>query len=398
MGLLRDLYRGDNRIDFPRLWPRMLVASAVLVLIGVGALYFRGLQLGIDFEGGTVYELDAPGVTVPDAREVLVAEGYGNARIQTTQGGRVRVQTDIEDPAEAAALGAVLAEEIGPIESLEQVGPTWGEEITEKAVSALVWFFVVLALYIAVRLEWRMSIGALVAVVHDILLSVGVYALFQFEVTPGTVVAFLTIMGYSMYDTVVVYDKVKDVEARLGPSGKYTYTELMNFAMNRVLMRSVNTTITSMIPVVSIVVVGSLLLGATTLQEFGIALLVGLLVGAYSSVSVAAVVVVRLKEREPRYREIRQRVEARGGTGSRMIDRDEATGVAAGAGGRPSRPGGRTAAGASRSTSAGRSSEPVDAVAVADIPAPGAGLDPPSGPSPAAGSVIPPRPRKKRRR
>ena len=140
--------------------------------------------------------------------------------------------------------------------------------------------------YIAVRLEWKMAVGALIAVAHDIVISVGLYAVFQFEVTPATVIAFLTIMGYSLYDTIVVYDKVRDVGGRLTVTGRYTYSEMMNQSMNQVLMRSINTSITSVLPVLSMLLIGSVFLGALTLQEFAIALLIGILVGTYSSIFV----------------------------------------------------------------------------------------------------------------
>ncbi|MCU0274093.1 MAG: protein translocase subunit SecF [Acidimicrobiales bacterium] len=378
MGLLKDLYTGDNRIDFPKWWPRLLVLSAVLVVISVGALVVRGLNLGIDFEGGTVYEVTSD-ASVADARTVLEDAGYEEARIQTVEGGRLRIQTGIEDPQEAARLGTLLSEELGPVESLEQVGPTWGDEVTEKARNALVWFFVILTIYIAVRLEWRMAIGALVAVVHDIVLSVGVYAVFQIEVSPGTVVAFLTIMGYSLYDTVVVYDKAKSIEGRLGATGKYTYTEMMGLAMNRVFMRSINASLTSLLPVLSILIVGSYILGASTLREFGWALFVGLIVGAYSSLTIAAVTVIALKEREPRYREIRERLAARGVTSARMIEREDAL---LGAG-----------AAAARSARGGVRREPTAAGAPPADPS--AEERPPATPAPTG--AIPPRPRKKKR-
>jgi preprotein translocase subunit SecF len=170
-----------------------------------------------------------------------------------------------------------------------------------------------------VRLELRMAVGALVAVVHDIIISVGVYSIFQFEVSPGTVIAFLTILGYSIYDTVVVFDKIKENEARAGLTQRMTYTDMVSLSMNQVLLRSLNTTITSIIPVVSILVVGVGIMGAVALGQFGIALFVGLLVGAYSSIMVATPVVAVLKEREPKYRSLREKLEASGGRRSSVM-------------------------------------------------------------------------------
>ncbi|MEC8919475.1 MAG: protein translocase subunit SecF, partial [Actinomycetota bacterium] len=248
------------------------------------------------------------------------------ARVQLVDDDRVLVRSDVQDPARAAELRAGLEVDLGDVVSFEQVGPTWGEEVTDKAVTALLVFFVVVALYIAVRLEWKMAVGALVAVAHDIVLSVGVYSVFQFEITPATVIAFLTIMGYSLYDTIVVYDKVREIVARLGATERYTYPELMNLALNRVTMRSINTSVTSAIPVVSLLVVGSLAMGAAALQEFAVALLVGIVVGSYSSLFLAASLVSRLKEGEERWQAVASKVRGRVGEEgpTRVIGRQEA--------------------------------------------------------------------------
>ena len=182
-------------------------------------------------------------------------------------------------------------------------------------------------MYLTIRLEWKMALGALVAVVHDIIISVGVYSFFQFEITPATVVAFLTIMGYSLYDTIVVYDKVREITGRLGATEKYSYTEMMNLALNRVAMRSINTSISSALPVLSLLVIGAFIMGATTLQEFSVALLVGILVGSYSSIFLASSLVSLLKEREERWQQVRNRLEQKGIKFEtvRKIERQEAS-------------------------------------------------------------------------
>ncbi|HAP75627.1 MAG TPA: protein translocase subunit SecF [Acidimicrobiaceae bacterium] len=204
---------------------------------------------------------------------------------------RARVQQ-----AFATEVGVELAEV-----TTSSVSSTWGKSITEKAIRALIVFLVLVALFIAWRLEWRMAVASLVAVGHDVLLSVGIYSLLGFEVTPATVVAFLTILGYSLYDTIVVFDKVQENQARFLGS-KVPYADIINVSMNQVLMRSLNTTISSLLPVVSLLVIGSGLLGAVTLRDFALALLVGLITGSYSSIFVASPLVAMLKEREPRYR------------------------------------------------------------------------------------------------
>ncbi|MCH1451170.1 MAG: protein translocase subunit SecF [Acidimicrobiales bacterium] len=321
------LFRNEHHFDFPAMWRKALIGSAVLVLVSVGALVFRGLNLGIEFEGGTAWEVTAPGVSVADTRDALGGTGAESGKIQTLGSDAIRVRADLDTQEEVAAVTATLAE-LASVDvtdvSVTTVGPSWGDQITSKARNALFWFFVIVAGYIAVRLEWKMAVGALVAVAHDILISVGVYAIFQFEVTPATVIAFLTIMGYSLYDTIVVYDKVRDVGGRLTVTGRYTYSEMMNQSLNQVLMRSINTSITSVLPVLSMLLIGSVFLGALTLQEFAIALLIGILVGTYSSIFVAASVVAYMKEREAENRAVADKVRAREGeTGTRRVSEDD---------------------------------------------------------------------------
>ena len=374
LGAVGSLYRGEQQIDFPRLWRRALIGSLVAVVVSVASFGIRGIDLGIEFEGGTSWEVPAPGVSVAEARDALRGTGAADAKIQTLGGDTIRVRADIEAPAAVDSVRNALADLAGVTTndvSVTTVGPSWGSEITGKARNALIAFFALIAVYIAVRLEWKMAVGALVAVIHDIVVSVGFYSVFQFEITPATVIAFLTIMGYSLYDTIVVYDKVREVVGRVSATGRYTYTEMMNLSLNQVLMRSVNTSITSMIPVASMLVIGSFVLGAVTLQEFAIALLVGIVVGTYSSLFVAAAVVARMKEREPAYVEIAERIRLRGGGtadggGTRKVAVDDAVL-------------GEKAA-AKRSTAARKSG---------------------SAPRAAAGSAtgtIPPRPRKKKKR
>ena len=315
MNLLRTLYRGEHSFDFPAMWKKGLAVSIALVIISVAALGIRGLNLGIEFEGGTSWEVEAPRASVADARDALSGTDAESGKIQTVGTDSIRVRADVDDSADVLDITARLADFAG-VEatdvSVTTVGPSWGDQITGKARHALLWFFVIVAGYIAIRLEWKMAIGALVAVAHDILISVGVYAVFQFEVTPATVIAFLTIMGYSLYDTIVVYDKVREVGGRLTVTGRYTYTEMMNLSLNQVLMRSINTSITSVLPVLSMLVIGSFFLGALTLQEFAIALLIGILVGTYSSIFVASSLVAYMKEREEEHRLVAEKIAARG--------------------------------------------------------------------------------------
>jgi preprotein translocase subunit SecF len=225
----------------------------------------------------------------------------------------VRVQSEDLSRAEQAKVSAALAEYAGiPADqvSLTNVGPTWGDKVSSKALTALLVFFLVIALYLSFRFEWRMALAAIVAVVHDIIITVGVYAVTGFEVTPATVVAFLTILGFSLYDTVVVFDKVRDNQARLGTVRGDTYSLMVNRSLNQVLMRSINTSIVALLPVASLLFVGTYVFGGLALRDFALALFIGLLTGAYSSIFVATPVLARLKEREPKYRSLRERAAA----------------------------------------------------------------------------------------
>jgi preprotein translocase subunit SecF len=329
MSILRKMYRGEQEFDFPKLWRPALIGSLVLVLLSVGSLGLRGLNLGIEFEGGTSWEVVAPEASVADARDALASTDAAAAKIQTVGGDSIRVRADLADVAAIAAVTEAMAA-LGNADttdvSVTTVGPSWGDQITSKARNALVWFLIIVAAYIAIRLEWKMAVGALVAVAHDILISVGVYSIFQFEVTPATVIAFLTIMGYSLYDTIVVYDKVREISGRLSGTGRYTYNEMMNLALNRVLMRSINTSITSMLPVASMLIVGSFILGAVTLQEFAIALLIGIFVGSYSSIFLASSIVAFMKSREESHAAVAKKVEGRGliGESTRLVSAEDA--------------------------------------------------------------------------
>jgi preprotein translocase subunit SecF len=182
------------------------------------------------------------------------------------------------------------------------VGPTWGREVSDKAIKALIIFFLLLAIYLSIRFEWKMAASAIVAVIHDIIFTIGVYALFQFQVTPATVTAFLTILGFSLYDTVVVFDKVTEYQRTMVSTGRSTYGEMVNKALNAVLMRSLSTSLVALLPVLSLLIVGTWILGATALEDFALALAAGLFIGSYSSIFVAAPLLAWWKEREPQYK------------------------------------------------------------------------------------------------
>ncbi len=303
---LRAVYQSTNDFNFVKTFKWGLIVALVVSIISVFSLITNGLNLGIDFEGGSVWEVPSDGASVDDARAVMVELDAGSAKIQlvTNADGTevLRIQADVTEDAESRQITQALAEFGGVTTadvSVTTVGPSWGEEITKQAQRALVFFFIAIMLYISVRLEWKMAVGAIVSMAHDLLLSIGVYSVFQIEVTPATVISFLTILGYSLYDTIVVFDRALENSAR--QVSKVPYRVIMNRTLNQTLMRSVNTTIATILPIISMLVVGALALGAETLEEFALALLIGLTSGAYSSLFVAAPIVSWLKEREPKW-------------------------------------------------------------------------------------------------
>ncbi len=307
------LYRGETTFDFIGKRVIGFTVSLVVVLAGGVSLLVQGLELGIDFRGGVAWEVPAGSITDQDAREVLEANNIEstNAKIQFLTGSesqvmRVQVGDQSEDVRLAtqesfAELAKVEVQEV----SVASVSSSWGRSITEKAIRALLVFFVVVSLYISWRLEWKMAITAFVAMVHDVLLSVGVYSLFGFEVTPATVVAFLTILGYSLYDTVVVFDRVQENAQKFATS-RQSFANVANVSTNEVLARSLNTTLSSALPVLSLLVVGSMLLGAKSLEEFAVALLVGMFAGTYSSIFVAVPLLDLLKRNEVKYKPFKE--------------------------------------------------------------------------------------------
>lgn len=315
MSLWHDLYRGETKFRFVGLRRRWFMASGVIMAVSLFALVVLRLDLGVDFRGGTLIEFENPSaVSVADVRGVVDASGVGPARVQQVGGTGIRVQTAQLDPATEDALVADLADLLGETPddaSRQSVGPTFGDQVTRSAVRALVVFLIVVSLYMAWRLEWKMAGAALVALFHDVLFTAGVYALVGFDVTPATVVAILTILGYSLYDTVVVFDKIRENVAERGD--RHPYGDLVEMSMNQVLMRSINTSLTTLLPIGSLLFVGSYLLGATTLREFALALFVGVLTGTYSSVFLAAPLLSVWKEREDHWQKVRARLDRRSG-------------------------------------------------------------------------------------
>ena len=312
-GLLGRLYHGETSFDFVGKRKIGFAISIVLILLTIGSLFTRGLNLGIDFEGGVAWQVpSSETMNVDVARSVLADNGVPaeNAKVQTLTSGSttsIRIQVGDQTAEVRAQVQTDLAEtasvEIDQV-SVSSVSSSWGRAITEKAIRALIAFMVLVGIYIAWRFEWRMAMAAILAMLHDVLISVGVYSLIGFEVTPATVVAFLTILGFSLYDTIVVFDKVKDNIEKFGVS-RTSMADITNVSMNQVLMRSLNTSLAAVLPVLSLLVLGSGIMGAIALREFAIALLVGLITGSYSSIYIATPLLAIFKERETRFKNLK---------------------------------------------------------------------------------------------
>jgi preprotein translocase subunit SecF len=334
------LYRGEVSVNFvgrQRMW---YTISGVILLVSVVALLVKGLNFSVEFRGGSIFQFPATSSTSQGAiSRVVTAAGGGDSTPQHLSGlaSQWQVQTGSLSNTVSQQVAAALEKAFGiqpKNMTIQLVGPTWGGQVTSKAVEALIIFLVVIVIYLSVAFEWRMAIAAFVALLHDIVITTGVYALTGFQVSPTTVVGLLTILGYSLYDTVVVFDKVRENTAGLLTSSRSTYSQAANLALNQTLVRSINTSLTALIPVASILFVGAGLLGAGTLKDLSLVLFIGMLSGTYSSICIATPVLADLKEREPQYRELARRValrESGGRAAKRAAAAVTATGVDAAA-------------------------------------------------------------------
>lgn len=303
------------RYEIVRRWRRWFVLSGSVILLALAGLFLRGINYSIDFTGGSQIQYEnVSGIDVEDVRTVLAQDPYdrADAEIQVIGGNQIQIRTSaLTDlsASERTRLTDDLATQAGISSndvSTQVVGPTWGAQITRQAVIGLVVVLVAIALYVTFRFEWKMALGALVAMVHDVVITAGVYALTGRQVSPATVIAILTILGFSLYDTVVIYDKVKENTENPAVMAKGTYEDVANLSMNQVLMRSVNTSLVVVLPILSL-----LLFGGETLKDFAFAMLIGVITGAYSSIFVAVPILSLLKEREDKYRQHRARLEGR---------------------------------------------------------------------------------------
>jgi preprotein translocase subunit SecF len=319
-GLGHRLYNGEAGLDVVGNSRLIYRITAVILLLCLLSMVFRGFNFGIDFEGGNSFRL--PG-TEQQLDEVQAAAEEAGAEVATAQvvgGNTLLLRTGaLDNDTERAVVEAVAAAAgVEPNEvSPESVSADWGRDITDQALIALVVFLVAVVLFLALRFQPKMAIGAMAALVHDIIVTAGIYSLIGFEVTPSTVIGFLTILGFSLYDTVVVFDKVDENVKDLERSARMTWSEAANLAVNQTLMRSINTTVIALLPVAGLLFVGAGLLGVGTLKDLALVLFVGLAAGAYSSIVLATPIVADLKEREPEVQALRRRVQARRSSAAR---------------------------------------------------------------------------------
>jgi preprotein translocase subunit SecF len=313
-GLGHRLYAGEVSYDYVGRRKRWYIISGVILLVSIAALGIRGLNLGIEFRGGAEFAMPNATCTVEEARNTAEALTGTQVIVTETGNGTVRVQTEAVSPELATQITAELAGACGisvDDVKVQVVGPTWGAEISQKALQGLVVFLILVTIFLSIYFEWRMAVAALVALAHDVVITIGVYALFGLQVTPATVIGLLTILGYSLYDTVVVFDKVKENTRGITGQSMQTYSEAANLAVNQTIVRSINTSIVALLPVLAVIIVGAGLLGAGTLLDLAVALAVGMAAGTYSSIFIATPLLAQLKERQPEMTSLATRVLAR---------------------------------------------------------------------------------------
>jgi preprotein translocase subunit SecF len=368
------LYRGEVSYDFVGHRKRWYMISAGILIVSVASLLLRGLHLGVDFEGGNVATFPSAHGTVAQATSVAVGIGSKDptvTEVSSPSGRQLKVQTEALTPAQATALTDGLAKAFGITTdaiSVDQISADWGSEITSKALTGLGVFLILIVLFLSVYFEWRLAMAALVALAHDLVITIGVYSLVGFIVTPATVIGVLTILGYSLYDTVVVFDKVRENTRGLAAGNRMTYSGAANLAVNQTLVRSINTSVIALLPVASILFIGPLL-GADTLKDLALALFVGIAAGTYSSIFIATPVACQLKELEPAMVALAKRVSAREAAGKLP----GSTGVAGTTGATRTRAASRTATAVLDEDDDGR---PDDEAAVDSTDAPAATVPP----------------------
>ncbi|MFD7966914.1 protein translocase subunit SecF [Streptomyces zaomyceticus] len=308
------LHRGEVGYDFignRKIWYGL---SILITITAIVALAVRGLNMGIEFQGGAVFTTPKSEVSVSQAQEYAEEASGHDAIVQQLGNGSLRIQVGGLDTAQSDKVRTELAKDLNVPEdkiAAELVGPSWGEQIATKAWTGLGVFMILVVIYLAIAFEWRMAVAALIALIHDLTITVGIYSLVGFEVTVGTVIGLLTILGYSLYDTVVVFDSLKEQTKDITKQTRFTYSELANRSINGTLVRSINTTVVALLPVAGLLFIGGGVLGAGMLNDISLSLFVGLAAGAYSSIFIATPLVADLKEREPAIRALKKRIMAK---------------------------------------------------------------------------------------
>ncbi|MBZ4321861.1 protein translocase subunit SecF [Streptomyces huiliensis] len=308
------LYRGEVGYDFVakrKIWYGISILITITAIVGLAV---RGLNMGIEFSGGAVFDTKKTSVSADAAKQVAEEASGHTAIVQKTGDGKLRIQVSELTEQKSRATQQALAKKLNVSTddiNTDIVGPSWGEEIANKAWTGLAVFMVLVVIYLAIAFEWRMALAALIALIHDLTITVGIYALVGFEVTPGTVIGLLTILGYSLYDTVVVFDGLKESAKDLTKQTRWTYSEVANRSLNGTLVRSINTTVVALLPVAGLLFIGGGFLGAGMLNDISLALFVGLAAGAYSSIFIATPLVADLKERDPQMKALTRRVHAK---------------------------------------------------------------------------------------
>jgi preprotein translocase SecF subunit len=334
--LAHRLYNGESGLDVVGRSRLIYQVTAVVVLLCLASMVFRGFNFGIDFAGGNSFRLPGDDAVLEQVRDAAEGAGAEVASAQIVGGDTVLLRTsDLDNDTEREVVDAVAAaagvqpDQVSP----QAVSAEWGQDITDQALIALAVFLVAVIAFLALRFQPKMAVGAIAALLHDIVVTAGIYSLIGFEVTPSTVIGFLTILGFSLYDTVVVFDKVDENTRDLERTARMTWGEAANLAVNQTLMRSINTSVIALLPVAGLLFVGAGLLGVGTLKDLALVLFVGLAAGCYSSIFLATPIVADLKEREPEVQALRRRVLARRSSVARQGGTDAPVATARRAGG-----------------------------------------------------------------
>ena len=320
--LAHRLYSGEVSYDFVGKRRRWYAVSAVFLVLAMIGLFGRGLNLGIEFKGGSEFTVPNTTASVEEARASVESAGVVDPIVTQVGDDKIRIQTPALTPQESTEVTQALSTDLGVPQGdigVTLVGPSWGGEITKRALQGLIVFLVLVIVFLSAYFEWRLAVAAVVALVHDLLITIGIYALTGLEVTPATVIGVLTILGFSLYDTVVVFDKVKENTRGITSSNRVTYSEAANLALNQTLVRSINTSIVALLPVAAILVVGVGLLGAGTLKDLALALFIGTAAGTYSSIFIATPVACQLQERRPEMKALAARVASRRAGGESKV-------------------------------------------------------------------------------